>query len=125
MKKQFGLTLMALLTAFSGMAFAAQGNEVNSVENSNSTTFLTDSEMKDVTAAYKVVTALGYNIYLTDDLKHILNYDCKTSDDHCNYVVKMNLDDQERINALTLLAALDAAGGRSTQSAKPKKTKKR
>ncbi len=50
MKKQFGLTLMALLTAFSSMAFAAQGNRVdshNSAQNSNNTTFLTDSEMQD------------------------------------------------------------------------------
>ncbi len=55
MKKKLGLTLVALLTAFSGVAFAAQGDEVNhhhDIEGQNSTPFLTDSEMKGVAAGW-------------------------------------------------------------------------
>ncbi len=55
MKKKLGLTLVALLTAFSGIALAAQGdgaNNHNGIESQNSTPFLTDSEMKDVVGAW-------------------------------------------------------------------------
>ncbi len=73
MKKKFRLTLLALLTAFSSIAFAAQSdgaNNHNSIDSQNSTPFLTDSEMKDVAAGWFSRTEGKYTRYFSGTKKN-------------------------------------------------------